>query len=1038
MRLVYEPLLPNGYTRLEYLESNSSQNVAYIALNYKPTTNTNLEIKLRYNGVSNTTNFTTWALGATTWCGIHSIESEQKIGITCGTANANKVYYTPYAKGTDITLKLEGTSVYANGSLVGTITKLNATSNLDVFRYYNSSNLWFPGRIYYLKIWDGTTTINLIPALNSSNEPGFYDTVSGTFYTNAGSGSFVYTLPEEDDNTIDNPKYQQVEYLESHYIDNTTGGYINTGYYPNNNTKLEVLASGISANSFSVSNGTWFFGGRQAYQQKMFGSYYDQSSQKLNSAFGSSMNSSSYSSTNMYGDNKKIVLDSTGLYINDTKIVTNASTANFTSPAPLTLFALNNNGSVLSQTNYKIHYCKIWDNGILVRHLIPVLRKVDNVPGMYDKITGIFYTNGGTVDFTYGDKVNQSLPSGYEKLKYLQTMANNNQQYIDTGLFINDTCGFKIDCQYSQADDKAMIGVKGDGSSRWAYLESGGQSYISWNGIYGFNAATTSRHTIEMNYYNNRKRIFDGIEQEAITQELSAAASDLSVCLFAAKWGSESNKLFASGKIYSAKITKGNKLIGDYVPALRKSDNKPGMYDLISNQFLVNQGSGADFTYEKYPKPLSNSKFRIPYIAGNDYDTTIDGLYAPLEYLENTSGVWAEAGSGMPSNVGSYINTGIHPKNTGIVKMGLMLNKGGNNPYQCLFGAYDSNSKNFGIVIQNNITYFMDGGQTAVGDTWERDTYYDIEFNATQKTLTKNGVSKTYSVSGLSGTSNLSIYLFTDNSVGGSMDQYDTTYTMMGKIYYFKYYEGDTLVNNFIPVLRKSDGVPGMYDTINHTFCTNQGIGNFSYIRAKKIAPRYVAGGYVASIYKPLQYLQASGEQYIDTGIALEDIYGFKLSYNGNNSVTKPIIGRSDATFAYSTYFATHTYLRMNGAQVYANLPSDDLTSLDMIMTVKEGNYELKKNGGTIYVSGSYNVETQHIGANYPLGQFTDTCCLFGVPSWRYSNAKIYECVFYDINENVIHDYVPVLRIIDNKPGMYDKVTGTFLTNSGTGDFTYA
>lgn len=32
-------------------------------------------------------------------------------------------------------------------------------------------------------------------------------------------------------------------------------------------------------------------------------------------------------------------------------------------------------------------------------------------------------------------------------------------------------------------------------------------------------------------------------------------------------------------------------------PALRVSDSKPGVYDLVSGEFLINQGTGADFTY---------------------------------------------------------------------------------------------------------------------------------------------------------------------------------------------------------------------------------------------------------------------------------------------------------------------------------------------------------------------------------------------------------------------------------------------------------
>lgn len=178
----------NKCEKLEYLESDDNTN--WISLDYKPTINTDFEVKLRYN----TTNFTTWVLGATTWWGCHIVGSENKIGIANGTSN--KVY-AEYTKGTDITLKLDGISVYVDGSLIGTITKTNATSNLDLFRYYNASNLWFPGRIYYFKVYENSLLKrDFIPVLSPDGEACMFDKVSQKLFCNAGSGTFKTNLDE--------------------------------------------------------------------------------------------------------------------------------------------------------------------------------------------------------------------------------------------------------------------------------------------------------------------------------------------------------------------------------------------------------------------------------------------------------------------------------------------------------------------------------------------------------------------------------------------------------------------------------------------------------------------------------------------------------------------------------------------------------------------------------------------------------------------------------------------------------------------------
>lgn len=195
-------------------------------------------------------------------------------------------------------------------------------------------------------------------------------------------------------------KSKKIYNEELSYLQSTGTQYIDTEYIPNGNTAIEMLASGISASSFALSSGgTWFVGGRQGYLNKAFGFYYNPSLQNLYYAFGNNMPSATYSSSLIYGDNKKFYADKTGLYVNDSKVVSAASTT-FTSPSSLFLFGLNNNGTPASHTSYKIHYCKIYDNGKLVRDFIPVL-DLNNIPCMYDKVTNTIFENNGNGEFLY-------------------------------------------------------------------------------------------------------------------------------------------------------------------------------------------------------------------------------------------------------------------------------------------------------------------------------------------------------------------------------------------------------------------------------------------------------------------------------------------------------------------------------------------------------------------------------------------------------------------------------------------------------------
>lgn len=289
------------------------------------------------------------------------------------------------------------------------------------------------------------------------------------------------------------------------------------------------------------------------------------------------------------------------------------------------------------------------------------------------------------------------------------------------------------------------------------------------------------------------------------------------------------------------------------------------------------------------------------------------------------------------------------------------------------------------------VVYFRDGSQLAV---------FDEEY--------------TLGVKYFEGTPNVNknIYLFKVNN--------DNTDGFTGKIFYFQLYSGeDELIRNFIPALRKSDNKPGMYDTITNTFYTNAGINEFLYETPQEEQVEYINN----TKYWQVEYIEADGASYIDTGVSLKDIYGFKVKYNGNNSETKPILGRSDATLSYSTYSRPRTYLRLRGSEVFANqVEGIDATYMDVEFSLIKDKY--------VSSLGFSGTVAEGYAANSDL-----TACLLGVPDWRYSTAKLYQCKLYGQNGNMLRNFIPAISKADNSIGLYDKVTGNFYTNSGTGKF---
>jgi hypothetical protein len=80
----------------------------------------------------------------------------------------------------------------------------------------------------------------------------------------------------------------------------------------------------------------------------------------------------------------------------------------------------------------------------------------------------------------------------------------------------------------------------------------------------------------------------------------STAISENNLYIFACNGGGTA-KQFGKYKLFSCKIYQNNELIKNFVPCYRKSDNEPGLYDTVNNEFKTNSGTGT----------LTVSDFRI-------------------------------------------------------------------------------------------------------------------------------------------------------------------------------------------------------------------------------------------------------------------------------------------------------------------------------------------------------------------------------------------------------------------------------------------
>ena len=189
--------------------------------------------------------------------------------------------------------------------------------------------------------------------------------------------------------------------------------------------------------------------------------------------------------------------------------------------------------------------------------------------------------------------------------------------------------------------------------------------------------------------------------------------------------------------------------------------------------------------------------------------------------------------------------------------------------------------------------------------------------------------------------------------------------------------------------------------------------------------------------YQEVEYIESSGTQYINTGVIPTVDTGVKVRGHFT-SIQKDkdniILGASDQTgFANGKPYSVDpwsdkVYFPFGG---FAGDSTDTIT----ITQTKNKQYEYTLN----YMdSGKASVDTLQITLPTRTSVTSNALylfCLNGNGTAGYYAHFALEYLQITQGTSVIHDYVPCYRKADNVAGLYDLVTGTFLTNAGSGTF---
>lgn len=420
-------LLPDGYTQIEYVQSDGGAH--WIDTGFKPNQNTGIIAKFQL--LSSTANQT--PIYARTSMNVAAfgvfIDANSKWVADYGT---NRFTGTISAQSL-INLNFDKNIVkFNNESHTFDTQTFQSNSNLTIFGRNTGGTVQYTAKmkLYSCEIYDNGTLIrNFIPCKNSSSVVGLYDIVNNKFYTNVGTGGVFTAGPETppvdkitinylgnyDIVDIDNEPIKELSkdteyifqavaemqvarlpdgYTELTYIQSSGTQYIDTGFKPNQDTRVVgdmQFMNNTSGNPASL------FGYRQSTSAQRYEFF------QYNSLLYSPYNTSAGSTISM--TTNKISIDKNkGTTTVNGSTLSNIAYANFQCAGNLYLFALNNNGSVANVNgNKRIYSCQIYDNGTLKRNFVPC-KNPSGVVGMYDIVNNVFYQNSGTGTFTAGDE----------------------------------------------------------------------------------------------------------------------------------------------------------------------------------------------------------------------------------------------------------------------------------------------------------------------------------------------------------------------------------------------------------------------------------------------------------------------------------------------------------------------------------------------------------------------------------------------------------------------------------------------------------
>lgn len=196
--------LPEGYKRVEYIESTGTQ---YIDTGYYANFKTRVILEFSYtqsNGDNYSNGFVFGSANESVGSPSLSIGINKNESIIYRNSDTQDIFILPFAANTNVKYRMETYKNYIkinNTIYTSSMRLLTQTLRYSSYLFARHQKLGtntgyaysiLKGKIYFCQLYEDDILVrNFIPCKNSNNKVGLYDLVENKFYSNSGTGDFV-------------------------------------------------------------------------------------------------------------------------------------------------------------------------------------------------------------------------------------------------------------------------------------------------------------------------------------------------------------------------------------------------------------------------------------------------------------------------------------------------------------------------------------------------------------------------------------------------------------------------------------------------------------------------------------------------------------------------------------------------------------------------------------------------------------------------------------------------------------------------------